>query len=160
MSIKRYLQIVLIVVLSLFHRSVIVILKSKKFDFKTISQQGLVTFHASGDFLWHVFEKVKKICIKLYFLKERFNKMEISMDPQNENQIKTFRKPPLSLSQEKLLAEKVKKYPCLFDKSEKNLQRKKCFSKIFLTQILRFFSRFDYLFFEVLKTKIASCQIL
>ena len=143
MSIKRYLQIVLIVVLSLFHRSVIVILKSKKFDFETILQQGLVTFHASGDFLWHVLEKVEKIYKKkLYFLKERFNKMEINMDPQNENQIKTSRKPPLLLSQEKLLAEKVKKYPCLFDKSEKNLQRKKRFSKIFVIQILRVFFTF------------------
>ena len=34
-NIKRYLQIVLLVVLSLLDRSVIVVLKQKKFDFET-----------------------------------------------------------------------------------------------------------------------------
>ena len=34
-NIKRYLQIVLLVVLSLLDRSVIVVLKQKKLDFKT-----------------------------------------------------------------------------------------------------------------------------
>ena len=34
-NIKRYLQSVLLVVLSLLDRSVIVVLKQKKFDFKT-----------------------------------------------------------------------------------------------------------------------------
>ena len=45
--------------------------------------------------------------------------MEIEMDPENASQLDRIRKPPLLLSQEKSLAEKVKKYPCLFDKSRK-----------------------------------------
>ena len=55
MNIKRYLQIVHIVVLSLFHRSVTVVLKFP--ILKQRLQQRLVTFHASGGFLWHVFQK-------------------------------------------------------------------------------------------------------
>ena len=45
--------------------------------------------------------------------------MEIEMDPENASQLDRIRKPPLLLSQEKSLAEKVKKYPFLFDKSRK-----------------------------------------
>ena len=40
------------------------------------------------------------------------------MESENENQLK-IRKPPFLLRQEELLAEKVKKYPSLFDKSQK-----------------------------------------
>ena len=31
---------------------------------------------------------MEKICIELYYLKERFNEMEIEMDSENENQLK------------------------------------------------------------------------
>ena len=70
-------------------------------------------------FLGMFFKKVEKTFVELYSLKKRFNKMEIEMDPENESQLDRIRKPPLLLSQEKSLAEKVKKYPCLFDKSRK-----------------------------------------
>ena len=43
--------------------------------------------------------------------------MKIEIDSENESQLKRIRKPPLSLSQEESLAEKVKKYPFQFDKS-------------------------------------------
>ena len=74
-DIKRYLQIVRIFVSSFFYRSVIVVLKSKNFDFKTSIKVNffvdvsywfilmihicfilvfrLVTFRTSGDFLRH-----------------------------------------------------------------------------------------------------------
>ena len=96
-------------------------------------QQRLETFHNSGDFLRHVFRKVEKIYVELYSLKERFNEMKIEMDTENENQLKRIRKPPLLLGQEKSLAAKVKN-KSLFDKSR--------FSKIFLTQNLRYFFTF------------------
>ena len=86
-NIKRYLQIVLIVVLSLFHCSVIVVLKLKSFDLKYRLQQRLVMCHASGDFLRHVFEKSGKIirtAILLYYLNESFNKIEIEIDSENK----------------------------------------------------------------------------
>ena len=57
--------------------------------------------------------------MELYSLKERFNKMEIETDSKNESQLKRITKSPLLLSQEKSLAEKVKKYPCLFDEIQK-----------------------------------------
>ena len=69
----------------------------------------------------------------------------VKIDSENENYLKRIRKPPLLLGQEKSLAEKVKKYPCLFDKSR--------FSKIFLTQNLRYFFTFWLLLLEVLKQK-------
>ena len=62
--------------------------------------------------------------------------MEIEIDSENESQLKRIRKPPVLLSQEKSLAEKVKKYPCLFDRSQKNVQSKRHFSKIFRIQNL------------------------
>ena len=43
--------------------------------------------------------------------------MEIEIDWENESQQKRFRKDPLLLIQEGSLAEKVMKYPCLFQKS-------------------------------------------
>ena len=45
--------------------------------------------------------------------------MEIKTDSKNESQLKRITKSPLLLNQEKSLAEKVKKYPCLFDKIQK-----------------------------------------
>ena len=90
------------------------------------------------------FKKVEKIYLVLYSFKERFNKMEIKMDLENESQLKRIRKSPLLLSQEELLAEKVKKYSCLFDKSQK------------ITKKVTFFKNFPYpnpsLFFPVLTT--------
>lgn len=92
-----------------------------------------MTFHATGDFLRHAFLKNGKDLHKLYSLKEKFNKMEIEIDSENESQLKRTRKPPLLLGQEKSLAAKVKN-KSLFDKSR--------FSKIFLTQNLRYFFTF------------------
>ena len=48
----------------------------------------------------------------------------MEMDSENENQLKKFRKPPLFLSQEESLAEKVKKYPSLFDESQKTYKER------------------------------------
>ena len=66
-------------------------------------------------FLGMLFKKVGKIYVELYYLKERLSKMEIEIDSENESQLKRIRKSPLLLSQEESLAEKFKKYPCLFD---------------------------------------------
>ena len=41
------------------------------------------------------------------------------MDSENESQLKRIREPSLLLSLEESLAEKVKKYRCLFEKSQK-----------------------------------------
>ena len=86
--------------------------------------------------------------------------MEIEMDSENESQLKRFRKPTLLLSQEESLAEKIKKYPCLFDKSQKTYKERDISQKISLSETFALFSRFDYFFFEVLKTKITSYNTL
>ena len=86
-------------------------------------------------FIGIFFKKVEKINVELYYLKERFNKMEIGIDSENENQLKRIRKPPLVLSQEESLVEKVKKYLCLFDRSQKT-NKERHFLKIFLIQNL------------------------
>ena len=70
-------------------------------------------------FLVKFFKKVEKIHVELFSLKERFNKMEIETDSENKSQLKRITKPPLLMSQEKSLTEKIKKYPCLFDKNQK-----------------------------------------
>ena len=41
------------------------------------------------------------------------------MDSENESQLERIWKPPLLLNQEELLAKKIKKYICLFGKSQK-----------------------------------------
>ena len=94
-------------------------------------------------------------------LKERFNKIEIEIDSEYKSQLKRFRKPPLLLSQEESLAKEVKKYPCLFDKSQKMYKERDIYqtfsiSKTFLL-LLHVFNTF---FFEVVKTKITSYQTL
>ena len=43
---------------------------------------------------------------------------------ENESQLKRIRKPSLLLSQEESLSQKVKKYPCLFDKSQKTYKER------------------------------------
>ena len=129
MKIRRYLQIVLIDVLSLFHRSVIVVLKSINFDFKTTITAMIGDVSDLGWFPWHAFSKSRKIYIELYFLKEKFNKMEINMDSENESQLKRIRKPPLLLSQEESLVKKEISLPVW--QKLKNVQRKRCFSKNF-----------------------------
>ena len=53
------------------------------------------------------FKKVEKIYVEIYSLKERYSKMEIEL--RNESQLERIRKPPILLSQEESLAEKVKK---------------------------------------------------
>ena len=69
--------------------------------------------------------------------------MEIEMDSENKNQLKVIRKPLILLIQEESLAKKLKKkYPCLFDKSEKTYKERDVFQKIFLTQNLRYFFTF------------------
>ena len=40
------------------------------------------------------FKKVEKIYVDLYSLLERFNKMEMEIDSENESQLKRIRKPP------------------------------------------------------------------
>ena len=66
MNIKRYLEIILIVVLFLFHRSVIVVLKSKSFDFKTTITATIGdVLCLAGDFFWHAFLKSGDILIKV-----------------------------------------------------------------------------------------------
>ena len=55
------------------------------------------------------FDKSEKM-----FVEQVFNKIEIKLDSENECQLKIIIKPTLLLSQEKSLAEAVKKYPCLF----------------------------------------------
>ena len=75
------------------------------------------------------------------------------MDSENESQLKKIRKLPLLLNQEESLAEKVKNYPCLFDKSQKTCKERDVF------QNFHYFSRFDYFYFKILKTK-TTCQTL
>ena len=50
--------------------------------------------------------------------------MEIEIGSEKESQLMRIRKPPLLLSQEESLAKKVKKYPCLFGKSQKTYKER------------------------------------
>ena len=50
--------------------------------------------------------------------------MKIEMNSENESQLKRIKKRPLLLSQEKSLAEKVKKYSCLLDQSLKTYKER------------------------------------
>ena len=106
------------------------------------------------------FKKVEKIYVELYYLKEKFNKMEIEIDSENKSQLKRIRKPPLLLRQEESLAEKVRKYPCLFDKSQKTYNERNISQKFSLSKTFALFSRFEYFYFEVLKTKVTSYRTL
>ena len=72
--------------------------------------------------------------------------MEIKIDSENESQLKRIRKPPLLLSQEEPLAEKVKKYLCLFDKIQKTNKEPYISQKFSLSKTFALFSRFDYFF--------------
>ena len=72
--------------------------------------------------------------------------MEIKMDLENESQLKIIRKSPLLLNQEELLAEKVKKYSCLFDKSQKITKKVTFFKNFPYPNPSLFFSRFDHIF--------------
>ena len=103
---------------------------------------------------------MEKIYEELYYLKERFNKIEIDIDSVNESQLKRIRKPPLLLTQEESPAEKVKKYLCLFNKSQKTYKEWDVSQKFSLSKTFTFFSSFGYIFFEFLKTKVASYQTL
>ena len=85
------------------------------------------------------FKNVEKICEGLYPLKERFNEMDIEMNSENECQLKRIRKAPLLLNQEESLAEKVKKYFCLFDKSQKMYKQRDVFQKKFYPKLLLFY---------------------
>ena len=125
---------------------------SRKLKVKNVKSSGYC-FYMDSNIYWYF-----QICINVP-LKERFNKMEIEMDSENKSQLKRMRKSPLLLNQEESLVKKVKKYPCLFDKCQGNVQTKRRFSKIFLQNLSSFFT-FSLLFFEVLKTKITSCQNL
>ena len=106
------------------------------------------------------FKKVEKIYVELHYLKERFNIMEIEIDSENKIQPNWIRKQPLLLSQEESLVKKVKKYPCLFDKSQNMSKERGISQKYSLSKTFVLFSCFDYFFFEFLKTKITSYQTL
>ena len=55
-------------------------------------------------------KKVEKHCTNISYKKEEFNKkIKINFDSENESQLKRIRKPPLSMSEEKLLAKQIKK---------------------------------------------------
>ena len=60
--------------------------------------------------------------------------MEIEMDSENERRLKSIGKPPLLLNQEESLAEKVKKYPCLFGKHQKTYKERDAFQKFALNK--------------------------
>ena len=94
-------------------------------------------------FISMFFKKVEKIYVELHYLKERFDKMEIEIDSKNEGQLKRIRKPPLFLRQEESLAEKVMKYPCLFDKSQKTNKERHISQKFSLSKTFALFSRFE-----------------
>ena len=99
------------------------------------------------------FKKSGKNIRRAVILKERFNKMEIEIDSENESRQKRIRKLPLFLSQEESLAEKAKKHPCRLNKSQKTYKERDISQKFSLSKTFALFSRFDYFFFEVLKTK-------
>ena len=63
---------------------------------------------------------------------------------------KTRKSPPLS-SHEESLAEMVKKYPCLFDKSQKTHKEETFLINFLYPEPLLFFSRFDFFFFRSFK---------
>ena len=65
--------------------------------------------------------------------------MEIAVDWENENQLQRIRKTTLLLSQEESLGEKGKKHPCLFDKSQKNVQRDVLFKSFPYPKAVLFF---------------------
>ena len=56
--------------------------------------------------------------------------MQMEIDLENENQLKRIRKPPLLLTQEESLTEKVKKYPSLLDKSQKRTKKETLFKNV------------------------------
>ena len=86
------------------------------------------------------FEKVE-IC----YLKERFNKMEIEIYSENKRQLKRIRKPRRNIGQEGFEISLT-----VWQKSKKNS----------LSKTFALFSRFEYFFFRVLKTKIRSYRTL
>ena len=109
-------------------------------------QQRLVTLHA------YFFKKVEKIYVELCSLKGRFNKVEIYMVSENESQLKRIRKPPLLLSQEKCMAEKV--ILPIWQNVKKRSKKETFFEKFSLAKTLALFSRFEYFFFWSFKNKI------
>ena len=69
--------------------------------------------------------------------------MIIEIESENENQLKRIRKHPLLLSQEESPAEKVKKYPCLFDRSQKMYKERDISQKFSLSKTFALFSCFQ-----------------
>ena len=65
--------------------------------------------------------------------------MDIEIDSENKSQLKRFRKPPLLLTQKESLTEKVKKYPCLFDKSQKTYKERDISPKFSLSKTFALF---------------------
>ena len=57
---------------------------------------------------------------------------------ENESQLKRIRKPSLLLSQEESLSQKVKKYPCLFDKSQKTYKERDVFRSYLVLNIMTY----------------------
>ena len=68
------------------------------------------------------------------------------MNSENGSHLKIIRKPPLLLSQEESLVKKVKKNPCLFDKSHQTYKERDVFQKCSLNKTFALFFRFDYFF--------------
>ena len=69
--------------------------------------------------------------------------MKIKIDSENESQLNRIRKPPLLLSLEESLAEKVRKYSRLFDKGQKTYKERDISQKCSLSKTSALFSRFD-----------------
>ena len=59
------------------------------------------------------------------------------MVPENESQLKRIRKPPLLLSQEKCLAEKVQKYLAYLTNVKKRSKKEAFFEKFSLAKTLK-----------------------
>ena len=85
MNIKRYLQIVLNVALLLFHRYLIVVLKSKNVGFKATITATIGDVSYLRWFSLACFKKMKKLCIKVPYEKEGFNRSKMKMEAENES---------------------------------------------------------------------------
>ena len=66
------------------------------------------------------------------------------MVPENESQLKRIRKPPLLLSQEKCLPEKVQKYLAYLTNVKKRSKKEAFFEKFSLAKTFALFSCFEY----------------
>ena len=112
MNNRKYLKIVHIAVLLLFYRFAVGVLKSKCFDFKIT----ITTTIGDGSYIRCFFflaclVKRWKSTVQIFLIRKKNStkKIKINFDSENESQLKRIRKPPLSMSEEKLLAKQIKK---------------------------------------------------